>query len=94
MTERTLRLADTGALHARPAARLAAVAAACPGRIEVRLGERRADARSILALITLGAGGGALVVVAVALEPPDPDGEAAWLARALDALAATAEGTP
>ncbi|WP_374471117.1 phosphoenolpyruvate--protein phosphotransferase [Phenylobacterium sp.] len=48
-------------LHARPAARLAARAQAFRAEIEVAAGPRRADVRSAVALMTLGAGHGQAV---------------------------------
>ncbi|ASO19025.1 PTS hybrid protein [Actinoalloteichus hoggarensis] len=53
---------DVG-LHARPAALLARRVAGLDARVTVRYGEREADAASVLALMGLGAGGGATVRV-------------------------------
>lgn len=66
-------------LHARPAARLGAVLKPFDARLELRLDGRRADVRSAVSLMTLGAGAGS--VVAIRAEGRDA-------ARALDAIRA------
>ena len=50
-------------LHARPAKALATLAKRYEAVIEIRNGERRADARSMMALLQLGAGPGAALTV-------------------------------
>jgi phosphotransferase system HPr (HPr) family protein len=54
-------------LHARPAGQIAQLAARCqPTAIELVAGERRANARSVLAVMGLGAVSGSQVRVVVA----------------------------
>jgi phosphocarrier protein FPr len=53
-----LKLTLTGALHARPANLFVRVAASFVAVVEVRKGDRRADAKNILEVLTLGAGCG------------------------------------
>jgi phosphotransferase system HPr (HPr) family protein len=53
-----VRLPDSVALHARPAGALVRAAAAFAATIEVRANGRRANAKSILEILGLGAGGG------------------------------------
>jgi PTS hybrid protein len=50
-------------LHARPAALLARSIADLRAEVRIRYGGREADARSVLALMELGAGGAALAEV-------------------------------
>jgi phosphocarrier protein HPr len=50
-------------LHARPAGRVVRAAAGFTAVVDIRYGERSAPARSVLALMALGATAGATVVV-------------------------------
>ncbi len=78
-------------LHARPAGQVAQLAAQCrPNSIELVAGDRRANARSVLAVMGLGAVSGSAVEVTVAgpdagavadkvveiLRSPEPDDRA------------------
>ena len=53
-----MKLTLTGALHARPANLFVRVAAGFVAAVEVRKGDRRADAKNILEVLTLGAASG------------------------------------
>lgn len=53
-----MRLPDGVALHARPAGLFVRTAAGFRSRITVAAGEKRADAKSILGVLALGAAGG------------------------------------
>lgn len=55
---RTVRLAVPDGLHARPCA-IAQAMKCFRGNLEIRFGDRKADARSILEMMTLSAGEGA-----------------------------------
>jgi phosphocarrier protein len=81
MPQRTVTVASSHGLHARPAALFVKAAAgqAVPVRIGVPGGGRVADARSILAVLALNVGPGAQVVL-------EADGDGAE--QALDNLAA------
>jgi phosphocarrier protein HPr len=69
-------------LHARPAGAVVKTAATLPARVTVISGERRADARSVLQVVALGATGGSILTL-------EASGEGA--SAALDALAALIE---
>lgn len=58
-----LTLLNPQGLHARPAAQVAAAVGPLEAEVSVESGGRRADAASSLELLTLGAGGGAEIVV-------------------------------
>jgi len=60
---RTVRLPDGVDLHARPAGKLVRAAAAYEASVTLNAGERRADAKSILQVLALGATGGSDVVL-------------------------------
>jgi phosphotransferase system HPr (HPr) family protein len=60
---RTVRLPDGVDLHARPAGKLVRAAAAYDASVTLIAGERRADAKSILQVLALGATGGSDVVL-------------------------------
>lgn len=82
MPERTVIVASSSGLHARPAALFVKAAAAQPVRVKLRVGDGpAADARSMLAVLALGIGHG----TAVTLSAGGEDGPAAE--AALDALA-------
>ena len=53
MPELTLIVADPAGLHARPAARFVQAASRFESRIVIRLGDREADAKSLIALLGL-----------------------------------------
>lgn len=81
-------------LHARPAARLAAGLAAYRSEIELRHGERRANLKSAMSVMALGAGRGASVTASA--QGPDAHAALAALEALLAALAEEeiAEATP
>ena len=58
MVTRQLTITNALGLHARAAAKLVAIASRHDSVIEVSLGDRRVDARSIMGLLTLGAAKG------------------------------------
>ena len=64
LVERSARLPETVALHARPAGSLVRAAAAFAAEIFVSANGRRANAKSILDVLALGAEGGAELVIA------------------------------
>ncbi len=78
-SERTVDLPDGVDLHARPAADLVRAAAPFSARTIVVAGEREADAKSLLAVLGLGAKGG--TTLRLRAEGDDAD-------AALDAVAA------
>ena len=55
MPEQTVTVCNNLGLHARPAARLAAIARAFPADIKLRANNREADAKSVAALLMLAA---------------------------------------
>ena len=59
LVERSVCLPDGVALHARPAGMLVRAAAAFAAEVHVSANGRRANAKSILAVLALGAEGGA-----------------------------------
>lgn len=59
MIRRTVRLDLPQGLHARPCSAIAQAMKRYQGRLEIRLGDRTADARSVLEMMTLHAGEGA-----------------------------------
>lgn len=61
MTERTLTTAR--AVHARPASQIVKAAAGFDAEVRLVVGEKAADARSVLALMRLGLAAGATVTV-------------------------------
>ena len=63
MPEIQLQIKNDVGLHARPAALFVQTASAFKSTINVRHGERTANAKSILNILTLGAGQGAVVTV-------------------------------
>jgi phosphocarrier protein HPr len=80
MPERTVTIGSRSGLHARPAALFVKAAAEQPVPVRIRVGDgRAAEARSMLAVLALGAGHGTEVTL-------EADGEQAN--QALDALAA------
>lgn len=91
-----VRLPDPHGMHARPAAKLAALAAAFPCDLALRFEGRTADLRSVGALMALGIGGPADLVVAAAGPGADQAARriAAAIAGGLDAASATEEAAP
>ena len=73
MQTREIRLRNAKGLHARVAARVVKVAGRFRSRVVITVGERRANARSIMAVLMLAAAIGATV----RLETEGPDEQAA-----------------
>ncbi len=73
MQIREIRLRNAKGLHARVAARVVKVAGRCSSRVVLTFDERRANARSIMAVLMLAAAMGATV----RLETEGPDEQAA-----------------
>ena len=86
MQVREIRLRNTQGLHARVAARVVKVAGRFKSRIVLANGERRASARSIMAVMMLAAAMG--TTVRVEIEGPD---ELAALEAVAAVLASTGE---
>ena len=82
MPETTLTIRHKVGLHARPAALFVQAAKTFQSEIKVTCGQRQANAKSILSVLTLGANQGA--VLTVRAEGPDAE-------QALAALAALVE---
>jgi phosphocarrier protein HPr len=82
-SETTVALPVSVALHARPAANFVKTAMRFRSRVTVGVNGKTADAKSILAVLALGATGGTLLKLSA-------DGEDAL--AALDALAACVSG--
>ena len=59
MKEFTYEIEDPNGMHARPAGRLATFAKQFSSQIRIRSGEREADAKRLLSLMSLGAVHGA-----------------------------------
>lgn len=87
MQIREIRLRNAKGLHARVAARIVKVAGRFRSRAVLTVGERRANARSIMAVLMLAAAMGATV----RLETEGPDEQAAMEAMAA-VLAAKGDG--
>ncbi len=83
MPEITVTILHPAGLHARPAALFVQAAQRFASTIEVELGERRANGKSILSILTLGANQGASVTISA-------EGEDAQ--QALASLQALIEG--
>ena len=79
MPERRLVVVDPAGLHARPAARFVQVASRFQSSVAIRLGDRTADAKSLIAVLGLTVRPGVEIVLAT--DGPDAD-------AALDALVA------
>ncbi|TMC53974.1 MAG: HPr family phosphocarrier protein [Chloroflexi bacterium] len=82
-SEVSVALPPAVALHARPAANFVKTALRFRSRVTVRVNGKNADAKSILAVLALGATGGTVLMLTAEGE----DGPAA-----LDALAACVSG--
>jgi phosphotransferase system HPr (HPr) family protein len=67
-SERTARLPESVALHARPAGELVRTAAGFDAEIVVSFADRAANAKSILEILSLGAEGGSEVRIAASGE--------------------------
>jgi phosphocarrier protein HPr len=63
LAERTVQLPESVPLHARPAGAFVREAARFTADVYVTSGERRANAKSILDILALGAEGGAELVI-------------------------------
>ena len=87
MQIREIRLRNVKGLHARVAARIVKVAGRFRSRAVLTVGDRRANARSIMAVLMLAAAMGATV----RLEIEGPDAQAAMEAMAA-VLAAKGDG--
>ena len=87
MQIREIRLRNVKGLHARVAARIVKVAGRFRSRAVLTVGDRRANARSIMAVLLLAAAMGATV----RLETEGPDEQAAMEAMAA-VLAAKGDG--
>jgi phosphotransferase system HPr (HPr) family protein len=74
--QRTATLPDGVALHARPAANLVRAAAQHPASITLRANGKKADAKSILQVLGLGAKGGTEVEVEVSGEGAEATADA------------------
>lgn len=83
MLEITLTVQHTAGLHARPAALFVQTANKYKSIIKIKHGEREANAKSIMGILTLGASQGAAVTIRA-------EGEDA--AQALDGLRKLVEG--
>ncbi len=85
MIEFTCQINDPNGMHARPAGRLAAFAKQFKSEIRVEAGGKKADAKRLLSLMSLGAASGATLTFTVSGE--DEEGAAAelraFVARAL-----------
>jgi phosphotransferase system HPr (HPr) family protein len=73
MPERRLIVKDPVGLHARPAAKFVQAASRYESRIAIRLGDREADAKSLIALLGLTIRPSSEIVLAA----DGPDAEAA-----------------
>lgn len=82
-SEATAVLPEHVDLHARPAAQFVRAAMGFSSRIQVAVGEREVDAKSLLSVLSLGAKGGTTLRLGA-------DGEDA--PRAVEALAALVAG--
>lgn len=77
MREVELEIGNKLGLHARAAAKVVAVASRYDARIRIHKGEQAVDAKSIMGLLTLGAGRGTSLTVT--LEGDDEDAALAEL---------------
>ena len=81
MIEFTCQIHDPNGMHARPAGRLATYAKQFKSEIRVESGGKTADAKRLLSLMSLGAGGGA--TLAFRVEGEDEERAAAELQKFL-----------
>ncbi len=63
MKQKTLTIKSQAGLHARPAALFVQEAARFTSKIVIRKDEKEADAKSILGVLSLGAGYGAVITI-------------------------------
>jgi phosphocarrier protein HPr len=63
MTQETVIITNESGLHARPATLFTQLAAKFESKITIAKGEKKADAKSILTVLTLGAAKGTEVVL-------------------------------
>lgn len=63
MIEKTVVITNKAGLHARPATLFTQLAAKFVSKITIAVGEKKADAKSILTVLTLGATKGSEVVL-------------------------------
>ncbi len=89
MAELRLTVLDPAGLHARPAAQVVRTAGRFQSQITIRVGDRTADVKSLIALLGLTIRPGAEIT----LTADGPDGEAA-LAALLGELGAAVEPSP
>ena len=68
MIKFTYQIKDPNGLHARPAGKLATYAKQFSEEIRIVAGEKEADAKRLLALMSLGAGAGTILTVTVSGE--------------------------
>ena len=90
MFERRLVVIDPAGLHARPAARFVQVASRFQSTVTVRLGDRTADAKSLIAVLGLTIRPGTEIVLATA----GPDAEDALEALTTELGPYLASATP
>jgi phosphotransferase system HPr (HPr) family protein len=83
-SERTVALPADVDLHARPAAEFVRTAMGFDASITVALGDRAADAKSLLSVLALGAKAGSTMLVSA--EGPDGEAAVAGLAGCLAGL--------
>jgi len=81
--ERTVTIINSEGLHARPSGALVSVANEFQSELRIRCGERSVNGRSILELITLGAGCGAELHLSA--QGPDAEELLAALIRLVEA---------
>jgi phosphotransferase system HPr (HPr) family protein len=84
MVERTVVVTHSAGLHARPAALFVQSAACFQAHIQVRCGEKLANAKSIVSVLNLGASQGTMLVI---------QAEGADALAAVQALVALVENT-
>jgi phosphotransferase system HPr (HPr) family protein len=83
-SESVVQLPDDVDLHARPAARFVRTAMRFDATVNVFAGDRRADAKSLLAVLGLGARRG--TALQLSAEGPDADGALAALVTCVAGL--------
>lgn len=81
MKEATVTITSESGLHARPATLFTQAAAKFASKITIAKGEKKADAKSILTVLTLGAAKGAEVTLTA--DGPDEDAAIAALTEFL-----------
>lgn len=81
MKQETVVITNETGLHARPATLFTQLAAKFASKITIAKGEKKADAKSILTVLTLGAGKGSEVTLTA--EGPDEEAAVAALVEFL-----------